>query len=336
MLASQRTQFEQPRLRVLQRGRVMDQRIGGGLQLVLGLARFDYRAVQRCQRIGQQRMLTAYPVQPARGRPQQCQWRVRPIPDYAQLLQIARQLLALLHVGAHGRQLRFFACFGGQRSQFGKMRQQQVLVVLRLCNGVLRLGQRFARVAPCRPCIGNRRAIRPGIAIKQPPVPVRIDKPAIIMLPVQLHQHTGHFAQQRHADRLVIHKCLGPAIRLELTADQQRLTRFRLDVGVVQYGGEHGRRYGKFERSSNARLVRASAHQSAIGAIAQHEPQRIQQDGFTRASLTRKYAQPTCKIQVERLDQHDVPDGKMGQHNGRPPLSHRPARVTPGDDTTPA
>ncbi len=80
--------------------------------------------------------------------------------------------------------------------------------------------------------------IRPGIAIQQHPVPARIDQPAIIMLSVQFHQHARHFAQQRHADRLVVHERLGPAIRLELAADQQRLARFRFDIGVVQYRGQ--------------------------------------------------------------------------------------------------
>jgi len=53
MLAGQRTDVEQPRLGLIEPRRVERQRIGGVGDLVLRLAGFDHRAVERRQGFGQ-------------------------------------------------------------------------------------------------------------------------------------------------------------------------------------------------------------------------------------------------------------------------------------------
>ena len=69
MLAGQRAQFEQSRFGSIERGGVVDQRIGGGLQFFFRLARFDHGPVQAFQRLGKQGMFAADPVELARGHP---------------------------------------------------------------------------------------------------------------------------------------------------------------------------------------------------------------------------------------------------------------------------
>ena len=67
-------------------------------------------------------------------------------------------------------------------------------------------------------------------------------------------------------------------------------------------------------RSSDAGLIFAAADQPAFGSCAQRQPQRIEQDRFARARLTRQHTEPARKIEIERFDQHHVADGEAGQH----------------------
>jgi hypothetical protein len=64
---------------------------------------------------------------------------------------------------------------------------------------------------------------------EQPPVPARIDQPAIVVLPVQFDQMPRQFAQQRHAHRLVVDPGLAPAIGAQPPLDDQRLARLDID-----------------------------------------------------------------------------------------------------------
>ena len=71
---------------------------------------------------------------------------------------------------------------------------------------------------------------------------------------------------------------------------------------------------GKFKAGSDAGLILAGANQPGIGPVPQHQAQGIEQDRFARPGLTSQHAQPAREIQVERLDQDNIADGKTGQH----------------------
>ena len=314
MLACQRAQFEQPRFGSLERGGVVDQRLGCRLELVFGLAGFDYRAVERRQRFGQQRVLGGNPVKPTRGDAQRCERRIRAFPQVPQFFQIARQLLALLHVGACFGEPRFLARLRFERSQFGEMREQQVLVGLGGLDREPCLGQRILGAAPAGPCRPQLRAVDTGKAIEQRAVAARVDQTAIVVLAVQFDEEARDFAQQADADRLVVDEGLALAVGPELAAHDQRLTILDLDVGIVEPFGERAGQRRKFEARGHAGLVLAAADEPAVGAIAQHEAERVEQDRLARAGFAREHAQPAPEGQVERLDQHDVANGQAGQH----------------------
>ena len=219
MFAGQRTQFEQPGFRRIERGGIMHQRLPRSSQLVLCLARLNHCTVERRQRLCQQRMFGGDPVQLARRAAQHGERRIRSFPDMAQLFQIARQLLALLHIGAAFGEAGFLACHRFQRGQFGKMRDQQVLIGPRLIYLRPRSVQPLLRASPALPRSSHASNISTRIAIEQGPVATRIDETAIIVLAMQFHQRARHFAQQRHAHRLVIDEGLAAAIGLDPAAD---------------------------------------------------------------------------------------------------------------------
>ena len=290
VLAGDRAQLEQPRLGGVERGGIVIERFGGALQPLLGLARLDHRAVERGERLGQQRMLLGDPVEPPRRHAQRRQRRVRAFPDMAQFLEIARQLLALLHRRAGPGEPRFLAGLRFERGQLRQMRKQQILIGLGLVEPLARLFQPLLRPSPCAPCRSQRGSIRPGIAVEQQPMAARIDQPAIVVLAVQFDQMRRQFAQQRDACRLIVDPRLAPAIGLQLAADQQRLARLELEPGLVQRLGHGRRQRGELESAGDTCLVFPTADQRAFRAIAQHQPQRVEQDRLARPGFAGEHA----------------------------------------------
>ena len=66
--------------------------------------------------------------------------------------------------------------------------------------------QRLARGSPLFPCSFYPGDISPGEPVEQGTVAAWIDQPAIIVLAVKFDQIARQFAQQRHADRLIVDK----------------------------------------------------------------------------------------------------------------------------------
>ena len=62
------------------------------------------------------------------------------------------------------------------------------------------------------------------------------------------------------------------------------------------------------------RLLLAGTHQARLGAVAEHQPQGVEQDRLARAGLAGEHAQPRPEGEIERLDQDDITDRERGQH----------------------
>ncbi len=314
MLAGKRAQIEQPGLGRLQRSRIVHQRLGGRLELRLGLARLDHRPVKRRQRFGEQRVLGRDPVQFARGDAQGGERRIRTLPDMAQLVEIAREALALLHAGAGAGELGLLAHHGHERSQFGEMRARELFLGFRRLDLAAPLGQHRLGLRPGGIGAGEPIEIGSGIAIEQRAVAARIDEAAIIVLAVKLDQRGREFTQGARADGLVVDEGLGPAIGSDLAADDQRLARLKLDLALVQHLNDRGRQGARIETRGDARLLLSRAHEPGFGAIAQHEAERIEQDRLARPRLPGEHAEPAREIKVERFDQDDVADREACEH----------------------
>ena len=129
MLACHRAQFEQARLDPVEPLGIVGQRLGGPRELVLGLARLDHCAIERGQRLAQQRMLGSDPVEPPRRAAQARQRRIGSGPQVLEFGKVARQPLALLHVRAGRGEFLLLTHHRRERGQFGQMRQPHVAVV---------------------------------------------------------------------------------------------------------------------------------------------------------------------------------------------------------------
>ena len=57
------------------------------------------------------------------------------------------------------------------------------------------------------------------------------------------------------------------------------------------------------------------ARTSAVSARApKRQPERVEQDRLARPGLAGEHAKPGFEIEVERLDEDDIADGKLPQH----------------------
>jgi len=150
-------------------------------------------------------------------------------------------------------------------------------------------------------------------------VAARVGQSAVVVLAVNLDQVPRQFAQQRGANRLVVDESLGTAVGAQPAPDDQRLAEVVLDPRIVERGANRFGQPVELEGRGDAGLVRTAAHQPGLGAFAQRQPERVEQDRLARPGLAGEHAKPTLEGEVERLDQDDVADGKRGQHG--PPVS---------------
>ncbi len=60
--------------------------------------------------------------------------------------------------------------------------------------------------------------------------------------------------------------------------------------------------------------ILAAADQPGVGARAERQPERIEQDRLAGAGLAGEHAQPGVELELELVDEHDVADGELPQH----------------------
>ena len=71
---------------------------------------------------------------------------------------------------------------------------------------------------------------------------------------------------------------------------------------------------GLRERRGDRGLRGTLADQRAVGAAAEREADRIEQDRLAGAGLAGQHAEPAGELEVEPLDQDEVADREAGQH----------------------
>ena len=318
VLAGQRAQIEQPGFIGFQPCRIEGQRLGGGIDVILRLCAFDDRPVDRRQRLVQGRMIARHPFQDARRLPQPRQPAIRSIEQVGDRLQVASDLLAALHGRAAIGEFGFFARFGVKRRQFGDGVLDPFAVAIRVVLCAPGGGKRGFGIAPFLPGGSDRHAVDAGEGVQQGAVPPRVEQAAIVMLAVDFHQRRAQFSKQRGGRRLIVDKAAAAAVAFDDPPNDQRFAAFDLEA-IIREQRQRGASFGWIEARRHHRLRRAGAHQRAIAARAEREPQRIEQDRFARPRLSGQHAEAAVEIQIERLDQHDIADGKGGQHRAPDP-----------------
>ena len=131
------------------------------------------------------------------------------------------------------------------------------------------------------------------------------------MLAVDLDKLARDRSQGLCADRLIVDERAGaPVLHLDAAQNQRPI-----DIDILGLRGHQGRMAGRqIEHGRNLPLTYALADERAVAARAKRERKGIEQDGFTRAGLTRKHRQAAIELKIELFDQHDVADSELSEH----------------------
>ena len=141
----------------------------------------------------------------------------------------------------------------------------------------------------------------------------RVEQSAIVVLAVDLDRRRADVAEQRRRDRRGADERAAAAVGLERAADQQRLAGIALDP-LLGEQAKRGMIVGEPDFGGDRRHGCARANQAAIGAKAQRQAERVEQDRLARAGLSGEHAEPGLEVELEALDEHDIPDFEVAQH----------------------
>ncbi len=230
------------------------------------------------------------------------------------------QLFAVHHQASPVRQRLFLVGSGVERFEFLAAVAQE---------GLFRAGalQRLTRLVMVRDglfpgSVGGRGLLETRRERAEPvqrgAVAGFVEHAAARELAFDFDQRRADVAQRRRADRLVVDEGAAAAFGVDGAAQDQPVALFRSVEAVFVHDRESrvivaDREFGG-DGGAVGGFVAVATDQRRIGARAQREAQRVQQDRFTRAGLAGQYAQPGGKCQLQPIDKDDVPDGERDEH----------------------
>ena len=116
-----------------------------------------------------------------------------------------------------------------------------------------------------------------------------------------------------------------PPSALTMRRIDERLARLALEAVLARADAWAGWSARKVEAGGDHGLRLALADQAAVGAGAEREAERIEQDRLAGAGLAGQHAEAGAEFEVEALDQHDVADGEAVSMT--PPMARHPAEA---------
>ena len=141
---------------------------------------------------------------------------------------------------------------------------------------------------------------------------------SMVELRVDVDEVLGRLAQLRHGGRAAVDPGAALALRVDRAAQQQRVV--DREAGFVQPGLQRGRRV---ELGADLGAAGALAHQRRVGAVAQGQLQRVDQDGLASAGLAGEHCEAGTQLDLELGDDHHVAQGQSLQHGYTTPSYQR-------------
>ena len=149
----------------------------------------------------------------------------------------------------------------------------------------------------------ERRAMRGGV-----------EQALRLELPVDLDQRRAQRAEKPHRTGLVVDECAAAPVRPDDTAQDELALGIEPLLGRDRAGGMVRR---DVEDGRDAGALRARAHHRRVGARAEGEAERVEQDRLAGARLAGQRHDARLEGKVELVDQHDVTDREAGEHGRR-------------------
>ena len=226
---------------------------------------------------------------------------------------IRSDLFGALHEEPPFGERLFLALLRRELRKLGVRMAQIVGVGARLGDARVFFRQRASRRLPR--AIARAHVIRlrdkAAMRVDERAMRIRIDERAFVVLTMDLDEFAPDGAQRLRRRRLVIHKGAGAAVRRLHAAQHQLVLARQSEFARRKMRGMIRRR---IERRRHLALFAAGAHERRVAPPAERQHEGVEQNRFSRAGLSRQRRQARREFQVERVDQHDVANGKTDQH----------------------
>lgn len=280
-LARGRVQRVEPRLDLREPVRVEVEPLRVVRQRIRSLLQLDLGRLERCERVVERGVVFGEAPQPRHDRAQLREHRVVGFGDRAE---------RALHAVDQVRRMREPLVLGGDLVPFARLRRELVelgelpreLFAFELALALVRLRgvDRVRRVAPCAIAArdGGRVGREPRVRVEQLALRVRAHQQLMRVLAVDVDEHLAHFAQLRERRARAVDEGARAAVRVDDAPQHHRV------VGVERVLVEPTRdAVVRREFGADVGPAAAGAHDARVGALAERERERIDQDRFAGA-----------------------------------------------------
>lgn len=193
-----------------------------------------------------------------------------------------------------GRQFVPFVGAGRELGDFGDLPLQPFPLALQriLCRA--RMLERGKRLAPALPGGVERIRAYAGIGVEQAAHGFGARKALPGVLAMDVEQAVAKLAQLRGGGRAAVDPATAASLQVDGAAQQQGVAGFEaafvepcVQVRIGVELGAHIEPFGAF------------AHSAGVGAVAQRQLQRVDQDGFARAGFTGQHRETSGQVEFE-------------------------------------
>ena len=154
--------------------------------------------------------------------------------------------------------------------------------------------------------------LRAGIGVEHLALGLRAQQRVMRVLAMDVEQEFGGVLQLRQRRRAAVDEGARATAGVDHPAQDQHAVVRRV-ARLVEPGHQPRQAVDhEFDRDFGTR--RAAAHHAALGAVAQRQRQRVDQDRLARTGLAGEHGEPRREIEFDRFDQQVIADGQMRQH----------------------
>ncbi len=145
------------------------------------------------------------------------------------------------------------------------------------------------------------------------------------VLPVDVEHRADDLAQQLHRNLLAVEPGARAAVAVEDAPHDELVARL-VDGLLLQAVAQAARRGPQVERRHHLRAFGIAANQVGAAAAAGGERQRIDDDRLAGARLAREHREAGREIDVERVDDGEIADAEVREHQRSCPAARSSLR----------
>ncbi|MEJ2150771.1 MAG: hypothetical protein P8Z40_15025 [Chloroflexota bacterium] len=157
---------------------------------------------------------------------------------------------------------------------------------------------------------------QPAVAVEQVEVEGRFEQREVLALAVDVDQSLADLLEQPDGRRAPVHPADRAPALANFPGEQQGIGVVALQPFAAEYRVDPRpqRLRPQIEGALDQGGLRAAAHAVAVGAPAQQQRHRVEDDRFPRPGLAGHHVEAGRKAHLERVDDRKIVDGDFCQH----------------------